>query len=199
MENNLINLGFIKIFNFISIKILMKCFKFNRNIGLVCLFFMFCISNSIIIDNNNILKGSNNIITKPNLKNYNSDFTNLIKINQLKKIQKIAHDELKILKSKKDRIEKSMKRLSLSLINRKSNNGNDDVYLSLKNNDYSNNNINNNFLNNNISILISFSALFFGFIFAIVFLAMAYLVSEGITLKLDQTINQLSTSLLDFL
>jgi hypothetical protein len=119
---------------------------------------MFCIANCIIIDYNNDLLKGNNIISKPN-----SESIYLLKINQLKKI---AHEELKILKSKRDRIEKSMKRLSL--INK------DDIYLS--DNDFNLNN--NNFLNNNISIIISFSALFFGFIFAIVFLIMAYLFSE---------------------
>ena len=129
----------------------MKCSQFNLNIALLSLFVMFCIANSIIIDNNNIFKG-NNILSKP-------ESINIIKILQLKKV---AQDELEILKLKRDRIDKSMKRLSI--LNKKEN--------------YENDSIAKNFLNNNLSLIISLSALCIGFIFAGVFLIIAYLLSE---------------------
>jgi len=112
---------------------------------------MFCIANSIIIDNNNIFKG-NNILSQP-------ESLNIIKILQLKKV---AQDELEILKLKRDRIDKSMKRLFI--LNKKEN--------------YENDSITKNFLNNNLSLIISLSALCIGFIFAGVFLIIAYLLSE---------------------
>jgi len=129
----------------------MKCSQFNLNIALLSLFVMFCIANSIIIDNNNIFKG-NNILSKP-------ESINIIKILQLKKV---AQDELEILKLKRDRIDKSMKRLSI--LN--------------KNENYDNDSIAKNFLKNNLSLIISLSALCIGFIFAGVFLIIAYLLSE---------------------
>ena len=129
----------------------MKCSQFNINIALLSLFVMFCIANSIIIDNNNIFKG-NNILSQP-------ESLNIIKILQLKKV---AQDELEILKLKRDRIDKSMKRLSI--LNKKEN--------------YENDSIAKNFLNNNLSLIISLSALCIGFIFAGVFLIIAYLLSE---------------------
>ena len=129
----------------------MKCSQFNLNIALLSLFVMFCIAKSIIIDNDNIFKG-NNILSKP-------ESINIIKILQLKKV---AQDELEILKLKRDRIDKSMKRLSI--LNKKEN--------------YENDSIAKNFLNNNLSLIISLSALCIGFIFAGVFLIIAYLLSE---------------------
>ena len=83
------------------IKILMKCSYYNLNICFLALFVMFCIANSIMIENNNILKG-NNVISKP-------ESINLLKVFQMKKV---AQNELKILKMKRDKIDKSMKRLS---------------------------------------------------------------------------------------
>ena len=114
---------------------------------------MFCIANSLIINNNNIFKG-NNILSKP-------ETINLIRIYQMKKV---AQDEIKVLKSKRDKIDKSMKRLSN--INKDGN----DINIGDP--------IANNFFNNNLSLMISLSALCIGFIFAGVFLMMAYLLSE---------------------
>ena len=131
----------------------MKSYQFNLNIGLLSLFIMFCIANSLIIDNNNIFKG-NNILSKP-------ETINLIRIYQMKKV---AQDEIKVLKSKRDKIDKSMKRLSN--INKDGN----DINIGDP--------IANNFFNNNLSLMISLSALCIGFIFAGVFLMMAYLLSE---------------------
>merc|ERR1711957_675912 len=152
-----------------------KCSQFNLNINIVLLslFIMFCIANSIIIDNSKIFKG-NNIISKPNT-------LSLIKIYQMKmKMKKVAHNELKILKTKRDKIDRSMKRLSILS---KVDNENETEKFSL---------------NNNLSLIISFSALCIGFIFAGVFLLMAYLLNEGITLKLDQSIHQLTNCISDF-
>lgn len=125
----------------------MKCSYFNLNICFLALFVMFCIANSIMIENNNILKG-NNVISKP-------ESNNLLKVFQMKKV---AQNELKILKMKRDKIDKSMKRLSFLSTE------NDDERTSLN--------------NDKLSLIISLSALFIGFIFAGVFLMMAYLLSE---------------------
>ena len=128
----------------------MKCNRFNLNIALLSLFVMFCIANSIIIDNSNYFKG-NKILSKP-------ESLNLLKIYQMKKV---AQDELKSLKSKRDKIDKSMKRLSI-----------------FSKVDNENESIEKKFLNNHLSLIISLSALCIGFIFAGVFLMMAYLLSE---------------------
>lgn len=129
----------------------MKCSYLNFNTCLLSLFVLFCIANSIIINNDNIK--ANNFLSKP-------ENLNLLKIYQMKKI---AESELKALKTKRDKIDKSMKRLSIF---------NKDFEINDKDT------VAKKFFNNNLSLIISLSALCIGFIFAGVFLIMAYLLSE---------------------
>jgi len=127
----------------------MKCF-FRSNIVYLVLFLIICFANCIIIDTN--FNSKINILSKP-------ESQKLLKINEIKKI---AENELKILKVKKERIEKSMKRLDE--FNDKKLDSDDNIILKI--------------IYSNLSMIISIIALLIGFIFAGIFLVIAFLLSE---------------------
>jgi len=126
----------------------MKCF-FKSNIAYLALFLILCLANSIIIDTNNV-NVKDNTIAKPET----------LKLMKIFEIKKIAENELNILKKTKERLENSMKRL--------------DVF---QNKEDDKNNI-LNFFKENISIIISLSAVLIGFIFAGIFMIVAFLLSQ---------------------
>lgn len=127
----------------------MKC-SLKSNIIYLALFLAFCLANCIIIENNT--NNINNVLSKPeNLK--------LIKIFEIKRV---AENELKVLKERKEKLERSMKRLDA--FDNNTNGVNQFSFVKL--------------FNDNFPIIISLSALSIGFIFAGIFMIVAFLISE---------------------